>query len=236
MNTRVASEEGYRRWAPTYDHTLNPLLSREERHITPLLPSLTHSRVLDLACGTGRWLQELLARGATLAVGVDCSPAMLRVANTKPAIRGQLTRADCLQLPFCESVFDFAICSFALSHIADLRGVAAELARLMKPNSEVFVTDLHSEAYTRGWRTRFRDEQNVLEIETLPRTAEEIAHTFQAEGFECLMQTGLHFDEAEQPIFEQARKGPEFEAARETPAILFCHFRLASTEVSRERG
>jgi ubiquinone/menaquinone biosynthesis C-methylase UbiE len=232
----VGSEEGYRRWAPTYDQTLNPLLSREERHITPLLPSLAQSRVLDLACGTGRWLQEFLARGAPLAVGVDCSPAMLRVANAKPAIRGQLARADCLQLPFGESVFDLAICSFALSHIADLRGVAAELARLMKPNSDVFVTDLHSEAYTRGWRTRFRDEQNVLEIETLPRTVEEIAHTFQAEGFECLMQTALHFDEPEKPIFEQARKGHAFEDARRTPAILFCHFRLARTETSREQG
>ena len=236
MNASVGVEEGYRRWAPTYDQTLNPLLSREKRHVTLLLPDLAHKNVLDVACGTGRWLEELRSRGASLAVGVDRSPAMLRFANAKPAIRGQLARADCLQLPFRESVFDFAICSFAVSHVANLYGMAGELARLMKPDSDVFVTDLHSEAYAQGWRTSFRDERDIVEIEALPRAAEEIARTFHAQGFKCLMQTALYFDEPEQPIFEQARKGHVFEDVRRTPAILFCHFRLACTETSRGQG
>jgi ubiquinone/menaquinone biosynthesis C-methylase UbiE len=234
MTGWVGVEEGYRRWAPTYDRTINPLLAREERHIAPLLPAVTQSNVLDLACGTGRWLQELRARGAHLAVGVDCSPAMLQIANAKPAIRGQLTRADCVRLPFCASVFDFAICSFALSHIPDLQGMTCELARIVKPNAEVFVTDLHSEAYARGWRTSFRDERSVVEIETLPRAAEEITDIFHAEGFECLTYVPLYFDKSEQPIFERARKSYAFEDACRIPAILFCHFRLRSAPIVRE--
>ena len=169
-----------------------------------------------------------------MAVGMDCSSAMLRIANAKPAIRGQLTRADCLRLPFRASVFDFAICSFAIGHIRDLRGMAYEFARIMKANSDVFVTDLHTEAYARGWRTSFRDERSVVEIETRPRTAEQIADIFKAEGFECLTYAPLYFDRSEQPVFEQARKARAFEDACRTPAILFCHFRLRSAPTVRE--
>jgi ubiquinone/menaquinone biosynthesis C-methylase UbiE len=223
--TPVGIEEGYQRWAPTYDHTINPVLALEERHIMPLLGIVEERFVLDLACGTGRWLQKLIARGARVGVGIDSSAAMLRVANAKPALRGRLTKADCLQLPFRGAIFDFAICSFALNHILQLKDAVTELALLMKPNADVFVTDLHAQAYAQGWRTSFRDKQDVLEIEALPRTVVEIADTFQTGGFECVEHAPLYFGEAEKPLFERTGKAGVFRAACRIPAILFCHFR-----------
>ena len=223
--TQVGIEEGYERWAPAYDHTINPVLALEERHIMPLLGNIEERAVLDLACGTGRWLQKLVAQGAGVGVGIDSSAAMLCVANVKPALRGRLTRADCLQLPFRGASFDFAICSFALSHILQLKDAVAELARLMKPNADVFVTDLHAEAYAQGWRTSFRDKREVLEIEALARTVVEVVEAFQAAGFECVEHTPLYFGEAEKPLFERTGKAHLFSAACRIPAILFCHFR-----------
>src|SRR5262245_20711770 len=82
--TQVGIEEGYERWAPAYDLTVNPVLALEERHIMPLLGTFEKGAVLDLACGTGRWLQKLVDRGAGIGVGIDSSAAMLRVANEKP--------------------------------------------------------------------------------------------------------------------------------------------------------
>ena len=223
--TQVGIEEGYERWAPAYDHTINPVLALEERHIIPLLGTLEERTVLDLACGTGRWLQKLVDRGAGVGVGIDSSAAMLRVANAKRTLRGRLTKADCLQLPFHGAVFDFAICSFALSHILQLKAAAAELARVLKPNADVFVTDLHAQAYAHGWRTSFRDKREVLEIEALPRTVVEIAETFQAAGFECVEYAPLYFGEAERSFFERTGKAASFSDACRIPAILFCHFR-----------
>jgi malonyl-CoA O-methyltransferase len=226
ISTQVGIEEGYERWALTYDRMINPLIALEERHVTPLISTLPGGAVLDLACGTGRWLQKLVGRGASLGVGVDFSTAMLRVANTKPGLGGRLTRADWLRLPFRESIFDFSISSFALSHIVHLKAAVSELARLMKPNSDVFVTDLHAEAYARGWRTNFRDKRGIVEIEASPHTAESIAEAFSAAGFQCLANTPLYFGEAERPLFEKAGKTDFFGTARQIPAILFCHFRL----------
>jgi ubiquinone/menaquinone biosynthesis C-methylase UbiE len=231
----ISVQEGYERWAPTYDHAPNPLLNLEERKLTPLLPDLTGKRVLDLACGTGRWLERFSAQCACLEVGVDSSAAMLRVAGKKSAIRGRLARADCLRLPFHSSVFDLAVCSFALGHVRDLGAMVRELARVTKSGADVFVSDLHAEAYAQGWRTGFRDSRGATQIEILPRTAEEVIRAFFSGGFECLTHVPLCLGEPEKPIFAQAGKSHLFGRACQVPAVLVCHFRLVPAE-TKSRG
>jgi ubiquinone/menaquinone biosynthesis C-methylase UbiE len=162
-------------------------------------------------------------------VGVDCSAAMLGVANNKTAIKGRLTRADCLRLPFRASVFDFTIWSFALGHVWDLHAMASELARVMKPKGDVFVSDLHPEAYAQGWRTGFRDARSAVHIETRPHTAEDLIRTFHATGFECISNVPLCLGKPEQPIFARAGKSAFFEEACQLTAVLVCHFRRLSS-------
>jgi ubiquinone/menaquinone biosynthesis C-methylase UbiE len=227
--------DGYERWAPTYDHFPNPLLAREQRHIHPLLPRLRNRHVLDLACGTGRWLKHLLAVGALPGVGVDLSSAMLRVAGDKRELSGKVVQADCLRLPFRASTFDFSICSFALGHIQDLRSVAVEFSRLMKPGSDLFVTDLHPEAYAVGWRTGFRDQQSVVQVHTLSHSSEDILGAFSSVGCECVTHLSLWLGDAEQPLFAAAGRQQLFQAACRVPAILFCHFKRA-LEATATRG
>lgn len=223
----LAVAEGYQRWAPIYDSAPNPLLAREERYLTPLLPAVQDKHVLDVACGTGRWLERLLTHGARVGVGVDVSTAMLRIARRKSTLTGRLARADCLRLPFRASVFDFAICSFAVGHLRDLRSLVRELARVMKPSAEVFISDLHPEAYARGWRTGFRDAGSAVEIEMQPRATEEIIRVFHSGGFECLTHVPLCLGEPEKPIFAEAGKSHFFAEACRVPAVLVCHFRSA---------
>lgn len=59
--------------------------------------------VLDLACGTGRHIQELAELGYR-AVGCDLSYTMLRT-GVREYGRMQTTRADMRSLPFCDSSF-----------------------------------------------------------------------------------------------------------------------------------
>jgi ubiquinone/menaquinone biosynthesis C-methylase UbiE len=218
-------EEGYERWAPGYDQDPNPVIAREQRYFESLLPGMHGKNVLDLACGTGRWLEKALACGARSGTGVDCSTAMLRIAGKKSGIHGKLAQADCLDLPFRPTVFDCAICSFALAHIQNLRSVVQELALVMKPRGEVFVSDLHPEAYARGWRTGFRDADSAVQIDAFPHLAEEIVRAFYAGGFECLTYISLCLGEAERPIFVKANKQHIFEKACRVPAVLVCRFK-----------
>jgi ubiquinone/menaquinone biosynthesis C-methylase UbiE len=150
---------------------------------------------------------------------------MLQVANEKRAIHGRLSQAACENLPFRSAAFDLAICSFAVGHIRDLPSMVRELARVVKPGGDVFVSDLHSEAFGKGWRVGFRDEQSAIQIEMQPRTAEEIVRTFYANGFECLTYLPLCLGRAEEPIFARAEKAHLFADACRLPAILICHFK-----------
>jgi ubiquinone/menaquinone biosynthesis C-methylase UbiE len=220
--------DGYERWAPTYDHFPNPLLAREQRYVLPLLPGLRNRSVLDLACGTGRWLTRLSVVGAHPAVGVDLSSAMLRVARDKKDLAGRVLQGDCLRLPFRPSTFDFSICSFALGHIQDLRTAAAEFSRVMKPYSDFFITELHPEAYARGWRTGFRDLQSAVQVPTLPHSTEDILRAFDSAGCGCVSHVDLYLGEPEQAIFAEAGRQHLFQSACRVPAVLFCHFKPVS--------
>ncbi len=221
---RVSVEEGYELWAPTYDSDLNPALALEERKLGPLLPSLAGRHVLDVACGTGRWLEKLLRRGARSGAGVDFAPGMLAAAAGKPLLRGRLLRADCLSLPFRSQVAELVICSFALAHLRDLAALARELARVAKRGADVFVTDLHPEAYARGWQTSFRHRGETLEISTFLRPVAHILEIFASHGFELRARLEAGVDEPEKPIFVRAGRSRAFEEARTVPAVLICHF------------
>ena len=233
----VSAAEGYDSWASLYDHVPNPLLAREERHLSPSLSDLRNKSALDLACGTGRWLERLMAQGCAWGIGIDSSLAMLRVAGKKKTIRGQLTRANCESLPFPNATFDLTICSFAVGHITDLGSMVRELGRVMRPGSDVFVSDLHPEAYARGWRVGFRDAGGkAIHIETCPRGANEIANVFCANGFQCQTHEVLYLGEPEKPLFVQAGRSHLFADACNLPAVLFCHFRrIESSDRSRAR-
>ena len=226
----VPVAEGYERWAPVYDDTPNPLLAREERYLLPLLSDLHKKSILDSACGTGRWLERLIALGSGSRVGIDSSMAMLRVAGMKNAANGRLVRACCEILPFSKAAFDIAICSFAIGHIADLSPMARELARVTRPDADVFVSDLHPEAYARGWRVGFRLGGIAVQVETRYRSAGDIIDAFCSNGFKCHANETLWLGQPEKPLFARAGKGDFFEEACRMPAVLVCRFRRLDSE------
>ena len=219
--TVLPAAEGYERWASSYDATPNPLLALEERAVIPLLPSVWGKCVLDLCCGTGRWLRILAPRLPALIVGVDASTAMLSIAS-----RGfrQLVRADCLQLPFAGSLFDFVMCSFAVGHITDLGPFARECARILKPTGSLFVTDLHPHAYARGWRTGFRDSQGAVQIQSVSHSWRDSAQVFTSAGLCCAAMHDFRFGSAERKIFYQAGKPGLFSQAAAVPAVRLSRF------------
>ena len=222
---RVSVAEGYARWAASYDQNPNPLVALEERCLLPLLPNVAGKRVLDLACGTGRWLEKLSADHPALGIGIDLSPAMLRVACEKTAIRGRLARADCLKIPLRDAAFDLAICSFALQHIGKFNELARECWRLLAEPADLYISELHPAAYDAGWRTGFRDQQGALQIESTSHSLSGIVTVFSCAGFELAHALECFIGEPERPLFARAGKEDYFDKARVVPAVMILHFR-----------
>jgi ubiquinone/menaquinone biosynthesis C-methylase UbiE len=180
--------------------------------------------VLDLACGTGRWLAWLLTEGARSGVGVDLTSAMLATAREKPGLRGRVAQADCREIPFADAAFDLVVCSFALSHIRDLDSAAREVGRVAAAGAGIFVSDLHPLAYAQGWRTGFRDDQGAAEITAWPHSVQEVVAAWYSAGFECANSAECRLGEPERPIFSRAGKAHLFEEVCHVPAILILHF------------
>ena len=91
--------------------------------------------VLDLACGAGRHLRELLAAGVS-SVGLDLSISMLERAREESP-KSQLVRGDMRQLPFADQHFA-GLTSFFTSfgYFAtpdEDRLVAEEMRRVLRP-------------------------------------------------------------------------------------------------------
>jgi ubiquinone/menaquinone biosynthesis C-methylase UbiE len=220
----VSVDQGYELWAPTYDLEPNPLLALEERTLGSLLPSLTGKNALDVACGTGRWLEKLLKSGARWAAGCDLSPAMLAVARGKPGLRPRLVRADCTALPFCSGVSGFVMCSFALGHVPDVQRLARELARVARPGADCYVSDVHPAAYARGWRPGFRHAGGAAEITSFARSVDELHEAFALQGFKLRQLLEPRLGEPERLAFAQTGRERLFEEAATVPAVLICHF------------
>ena len=120
-SARIASE---------YDafHAGHRLLDFDQRFVEVQLAAAGRLlTVLDLGCGTGRSVQNLLAAGHR-AIGVDLSEAMLRAAASKTALLGEdaagraaWVRANMVQLEFlADASVDAAICMY--SSFGMLRG------------------------------------------------------------------------------------------------------------------
>jgi SAM-dependent methyltransferase len=132
---------GYARWTGSYDATRNPLIHVEEPVVRALIDPLPPGTALDAACGTGRHARWLAARGYRL-IGVDASAEMLDVARTALP-EADLRLGDLTALPVETASVDLVVCALALTHCEDLREPVAELARVLRPDGRLVVSDFH---------------------------------------------------------------------------------------------
>lgn len=101
-----------------------------------------NERILDLGCGTGD-LTARLARSGADVVGVDASEAMLVQARAKfPSLT--FVHGDAIALPDLGAPFDAVFSNAVLHWIPDLRPVAKELARVLRPGGR-FVAEFGGE-------------------------------------------------------------------------------------------
>ncbi len=220
----VGAQEGYRLWAATYDEKPNPLLALEERLLTPLVGDVSGKRIVDVGCGTGRWLGRLRECGAASVVGIDASPEMLARAGAKGP-GGALVCARGDRLPLRTGAADVILCSFLLGYVPDLTGFAREIARVAAPGALVFLSDFHPEASARGWRRSFHHQGENFEVQNFARPISEIQTVFEAAGFDCAEVRETRFEEPERGVFAAAGKPELFAAAVAAgPAVYLLRF------------
>ncbi len=98
-------------------------------------------RCLDVACGTGRFLETLLDLGWT-AVGVDISDDQLRIAREQVP-GAELVRCDAGAMPFEDESFDAAISMFSHTDLDNFAGAIREARRVLKSGARLVYVGNH---------------------------------------------------------------------------------------------
>lgn len=109
--------------------------------------AISSGLIIDIGTGPG-YLPFEIARLApdVNIIGIDISPAMVRVASENANERGlsdsvtfQVASAD--DLPFAEDYFDLAVSTLSLHHWSHPARCIAEIHRVLKKGSEAWIYD-----------------------------------------------------------------------------------------------
>lgn len=144
--------------SPTYDF-LNHFLSantdrRWRRYLARRVLAPSHTRILDVCCGTGDVLLALAQRAAQLGlspmlVGTDFSYPMLQRAAAKGRTKAQpyrtaafhWARADTIQLPFPDETFDLVTVAFGIRNVSNFYTGLKELWRVTRQGGQLAVLE-----------------------------------------------------------------------------------------------
>ena len=117
----------------------NPLAG-VARELQALVQQNQARDVLEVGCGTGRWVSELHAVTRQM-VGLDYSFSMLQQAREQAPVF-QLTNGDANHLPFTEAAFDMVLSINALHHYTDQRAFVLEARRVLRPGGALVIVNL----------------------------------------------------------------------------------------------
>jgi malonyl-CoA O-methyltransferase len=156
----LPTREGYDLWSAIYDHDENPLVALEEPRMAAALGNVRGLRVLDVGCGTGRHALRMAGAGASVTA-VDFSEGMLAAAKRKAAdlkLEIEFVRHDiAAPFPFADEAFDRVVCGLVLDHVADVRGLFAEMGRVCARGGLVVASVMHPAMMLQGVQARFTD-------------------------------------------------------------------------------
>jgi SAM-dependent methyltransferase len=201
-------QEGYRSWSSTYDEPGNPIIAIEEPQLWSLIEDLPPGRALDAASGTGRHARRLFELGHDV-IGVDFSPKMLERARA--GLPGAVFHeADLRHIPAEDGEFALVVCGLALAHVAELRAVVSELARVLATGGHLIVSALHPFQALLGWHAPFEDESGAR------RFVREYPHT-HADYLDAFAGAGLLVQRCIEPRLSPAEVSTKRRAFRHIP-------------------
>ncbi len=135
------SKEGYNLYADIYNNNVVYLNTFEENTVLKLMGNLTNKKALDIGCGTGRLIQDLINSGADVTA-IDVSEEMVKIAKNKFRTVN-ISVADVENLPFEDNSFDFVVASFLIVHLKTLTKAFDEIYRVLKDGGEFLVTNIN---------------------------------------------------------------------------------------------
>jgi ubiquinone/menaquinone biosynthesis C-methylase UbiE len=176
----VSSKPDFGKRASVYDR-LRPYDDNGREVAETLIreADLAGRRVLDIGCGTGRFLAELAP--IAKAWGVDASPEMLEVARSRAGVAG-LKLGTAEALPFKDGWFERAT-MWLVAHLVDRPRAFAEARRVLAADGRFAVATFDPSYFDVFWLNELFPTMEAADRARFP-TAPELEETLREAGFE----------------------------------------------------
>jgi len=102
---------------------------------------VSNKSILEIGCGPGGNLVELLQTNAKSLAGVDISQQMVELAKQKLPSKVEITKVNGTVLPFEDNTFDIVFSATVLQHNTDdtmMRSLMGEMSRVSKSKVIIF--------------------------------------------------------------------------------------------------
>lgn len=143
------SKESYDKKADNYDNTFDGKFTVKFK--TKLLSNMIVSdgdKVLDIACGNGTFLKQLIDKFDIEGYGTDISDKMIDNAKRLNSTM-HFAVADCENIPFENNFFDIITVCASFHHFPNVTAFAHEAFRLLKPNGKIYIAEVYYPAIIR---------------------------------------------------------------------------------------
>lgn len=173
---------------------------RRRRLVRDTLCARLGERILDIGCGPGFYVAELLNEvgPAGSVVGLDQSPQMLAIAarRCQSHVNVAFHEAEATALPVDDGTFDAALCVQVLEYVPRVARALAEMHRALRPGGRLVLWDIdwttlswHSSDPARMQRVLQAWDAHLVHP-ALPRT---LASLLRAAGFDRILVEGHLF-------------------------------------------
>jgi ubiquinone/menaquinone biosynthesis C-methylase UbiE len=213
--------DGFRRWAATYEEE-NPLTELDQIASRQLTPPPIRGALLEVGCGTGRRLPDT-GQGPDTVVGLDLVLAML--SRHRPVPGRHLVAGTIEQLPFSDGHFDVIWCRLTIGFVRELRPALSSLARVLKKDGQLLITDLHPDMADQGAERGFRlDDGSWQVIESVVHPVEQLLATAGHAGLELTGRLDLTVDPEFADRYRSAGREDLYRVHSKQPLLLGLRF------------
>lgn len=192
-----------------------------------LMPDVAGKKVLDAACGPGKYAEILLSRGASVT-GFDLSPKMIELARERNKGQGEFFVHD-LSMPLSmleDGSFDVVLCALALHYVEDWTLTIKEFCRVLKPEGQLIISIEHP-----FFEYNYFNSQKYFEVEHVKCTWKGFGKPVEVNSFRrplsaCLQpltENGFYIDKLVEPkpVAEFEKLDPKhFKELNEFPAFM----------------
>lgn len=188
------SVQQFDKWAEDYDKKRYFTFYNTNKALVKVLNPQAGSSILDIGCGTGILLDQLISLKRDLKLfGIDISPEMINVSKEKLGKQINLQIGSANKLPYKNNSFDYVTCSTSFHHHPSSKNSLDEMYRVLKPGGTLVLLDLHTDGILRKILCKL---DNIISNEgkTFLFTRKEMANLFRKTGFKNIHQkTCMYF-------------------------------------------